>query len=81
VFVHQPQAMYNVTVAEVHTYFAGWGRWLVHNKCSIPKKGRRISFSTTQKGQQGIDILFINLTTLTGPRPLWKDTIIGGGNQ
>ncbi len=33
-FVSQPQVMYNLTVAEAHTYFVGEGRWLVHNaKC------------------------------------------------
>jgi hypothetical protein len=26
--------MYNLTVAEAHTYFVGDGEWLVHNACS-----------------------------------------------
>jgi RHS repeat-associated protein len=34
-FVSQPQVMYNLTVAEAHTYFVGAGRWLVHNGCPI----------------------------------------------
>jgi hypothetical protein len=25
--------VYNLTVAEAHTYFVGAGRWLVHNAC------------------------------------------------
>lgn len=28
-----PQAMYNLTVAEAHTYHVGGGQWLVHNDC------------------------------------------------
>jgi hypothetical protein len=32
-FVHQPRAMYNLTVAEAHTYFVGEQQWLVHNAC------------------------------------------------
>jgi hypothetical protein len=28
-----PQVMYNLTVAEAHTYFVGVGQWLVHNHC------------------------------------------------
>ncbi|MEM7345220.1 MAG: polymorphic toxin-type HINT domain-containing protein, partial [Chloroflexota bacterium] len=30
-FIEQPQMMYNLTVAEAHTYFVGDGEWLVHN--------------------------------------------------
>ena len=32
-FVHQPQVMYNLTVAGAHTYFVGEQQWLVHNDC------------------------------------------------
>ena len=28
-----PQEMYNLSVAEAHTYFVGIGQWLVHNAC------------------------------------------------
>ena len=35
-FVSQPQLMYNLTVAQAHTYLVGAGRWLVHNTC-LPK--------------------------------------------
>ena len=41
-FEVQPQSMYNLTVAEAHTFFVGQGVWLVHNaKCGgkIPIKG------------------------------------------
>ena len=31
--VQQPQVMYNLTVAEAHTFFVGDGQWLVHNHC------------------------------------------------
>ena len=30
---YQAQVMYNLTVAEAHTYFVGSGEWLVHNAC------------------------------------------------
>lgn len=34
VFEATPQVMYNLTVAEAHTFFVGDGNWLVHNaKC------------------------------------------------
>jgi hypothetical protein len=35
-FSLQPQMMYNFTVADAHTYFIGFNRWLVHNTCPIP---------------------------------------------
>jgi hypothetical protein len=34
----EPQVMYNLTVAQAHTFFVGAGRWLVHNapgKCFV----------------------------------------------
>jgi hypothetical protein len=31
--VRQPQVMYNITVAQAHTYFVGESGWLVHNAC------------------------------------------------
>ena len=34
-----PQTMYNLTVAEAHTYFVGNGGWLVHNACSRKLRG------------------------------------------
>ena len=30
-----PQLMYNLTVAEAHTYVVGEGQWVVHNECKI----------------------------------------------
>ena len=44
--VSQPQVMYNLTVAEAHTFFVGVGRWLVHNdSCDIhwPSKPHGVS--------------------------------------
>ncbi|MEZ4868012.1 MAG: polymorphic toxin-type HINT domain-containing protein [Caldilineaceae bacterium] len=32
--VQEPQMMYNLTVAEVHTFFVGEQGWLVHNQCA-----------------------------------------------
>jgi hypothetical protein len=31
--VQQPQMMYNLSVAQAHTFFVGDGQWLVHNSC------------------------------------------------
>jgi len=33
--VEQLQMMYNLTVAQAHTFVVGDGQWLVHNQCSI----------------------------------------------
>jgi len=33
VLVAAPQAMYNLTVANAHTFFVGQGQWFVHNQC------------------------------------------------
>jgi hypothetical protein len=33
VIVQRSQRMYNLTVAEAHTFFVGGGEWLVHNDC------------------------------------------------
>jgi hypothetical protein len=33
--VRSSQVMYNLTVAEAHTYFVGDGQWLVHNDCNL----------------------------------------------
>jgi A nuclease family of the HNH/ENDO VII superfamily with conserved AHH/Pretoxin HINT domain len=32
--IEHTQEMFNLTVAEAHTYFVGEGQWLVHNACS-----------------------------------------------
>ncbi|MEZ4674512.1 MAG: polymorphic toxin-type HINT domain-containing protein [Caldilineaceae bacterium] len=32
-FVAAPQVMYNMTVADAHTYVVGDGEWVVHNSC------------------------------------------------
>ncbi|MEZ4736341.1 MAG: polymorphic toxin-type HINT domain-containing protein [Caldilineaceae bacterium] len=38
--VQQPQVMYNLTVADAHTFFVGDGQWLVHNQCNSSPLGR-----------------------------------------
>jgi RHS repeat-associated protein len=40
-FVQQPETMYNLTVADAHTYFVGDEQWLVHNQCTIRLGNRR----------------------------------------
>lgn len=37
--VNQPKPMYNLTVAEAHTFFVGNGQWLVHNTGPCGPKG------------------------------------------
>jgi hypothetical protein len=37
--VSQGQTMYNLTVAEAHTYFVGEHHWLVHNACPTGNRG------------------------------------------
>ncbi|MEZ4674510.1 MAG: polymorphic toxin-type HINT domain-containing protein [Caldilineaceae bacterium] len=34
-FVATPRVMYNMTVADAHTYVVGDGEWVVHNSCPI----------------------------------------------
>ncbi len=34
-FVAAPQTMYNLTVADAHTYVVGDGEWVVHNACQL----------------------------------------------
>jgi hypothetical protein len=36
---YRPQIMYNLTVAEAHTYAVGSGNWLVHNACARLLRG------------------------------------------
>jgi hypothetical protein len=38
VVVHKQKAMYNLTVAQAHTFFVGQQQWLVHNHCGDPVK-------------------------------------------
>ena len=45
----RPQVMYNLTVAEAHTFFVGDGQWLVHNQCS--KKGAINAVGLPTKGR------------------------------
>jgi hypothetical protein len=36
----RPQVMYNLTVADAHTFFVGTNQWLVHNQCNNSPLGR-----------------------------------------
>jgi hypothetical protein len=48
-FVVRPAMMYNLTVAEAHTYFVGVGRWLVHNaKCPYSNPRNRPAYGKNQ---------------------------------
>ncbi len=40
VSVASPQVMYNLTVAEAHTFYVGDGQWLVHNACPLTTEAR-----------------------------------------
>ena len=35
----RPQTMYNLTVAQAHTFFVGHEQWLVHNTCRVEQDG------------------------------------------
>jgi len=37
------QLMYNLEVAQDHTYTVGQGQWVVHNKCDPSRLGRRLN--------------------------------------
>ncbi len=43
----EPQTMYNLTVAQAHTYFVGNGQWLVHNACGVTLRRNMISAGLT----------------------------------
>ena len=47
--VHRVQTMYNLEVAEAHTFFVGGEQWLVHNKCGNKPTGRRTTFTPGTK--------------------------------
>lgn len=40
--------LYNLTVEDSHTYFVGYGQWLVHSKC-----GEELRFSGKDGSEQG----------------------------
>lgn len=61
-FVYQPQVMYNLTVADAHTYFVGNGQWLVHNFC------RKIA------GTKGLSHSFDEHSTQWFGRPVGRST-------
>jgi hypothetical protein len=46
----RPQRMYNLTVAQAHTFFVGQGRWLVHNQCAPYQVGRYNDLSARSVG-------------------------------
>ncbi len=39
-FAATPQVMYNMTVADAHTYTVGDGEWVVHNSCNWLRGGK-----------------------------------------
>jgi hypothetical protein len=49
--VQQPQVMYNLTVAEAHTFFVGDGQWLVHNSCSFFGSAKKVA-QLTKRAQE-----------------------------
>ena len=46
-----PRTMYNLTVAEAHTFFVGDGQWLVHNTCPPINAGDVGRFSELDKAR------------------------------
>ena len=56
-----PQTMYNLTVAEAHTFFVGDAQWLVHNTgCNLHKKFN--SIWNRIRGHANIDDIYPDLT-------------------
>ncbi|MCB0107994.1 MAG: hypothetical protein KDE53_18860 [Caldilineaceae bacterium] len=54
--VAQPQVMYNLTVAQAHTFFVGDGQWLVHNACLTPNQmNRAIQRGQAPRGIERVD--------------------------
>jgi len=47
--IRQKQAMYNLAVAQAHTYFVGEGGWLVHNACGRKLRRHLLETDTTAK--------------------------------
>jgi len=61
------QRMYNLTVAEAHTFFVGDGQWLVHN-CGEAKnfdEARRLAFEKAGLTNPE-DVLFTKVDPVTG---------------
>ncbi len=50
-----PQAMYNFSVAEAHTYFVGESQWLVHNDCGKVALGKTSHLDDFKKGKDWSD--------------------------
>lgn len=69
--VEQPQWMYNLTVAEAHTYFVGEGRWLVHNICGSVQQLSNGEIRKLKKA--GIDIHDLKGKKGASRRDLFKD--------
>ena len=59
-----PQTMYNLTVAEAHTYFVGAGGWLVHNACSYQAVYERLNNMTPDEFSDFYQKLSDNLDDL-----------------
>ena len=66
----QLQVMYNLTVADAHTFFVGDGQWLVHNECRkvLQTGGNTLDKGTLkelglskQQGKQAIESLKADL--------------------
>jgi hypothetical protein len=49
----KPATMYNLTVAQAHTYYVGSGQWLVHN--SDPCTHIALGFSSTKNSEGVLD--------------------------
>jgi guanyl-specific ribonuclease Sa len=58
--------MYNLTVADAHTFFVGDGQWLVHNTCDIPDLHRP---SILQPELEKLDDVVVHLRREGRPRP------------
>ena len=74
--VHATKVMYNLEVAQDHTFVVGDGQWVVHNKCDpgILRRNLNRAGRTVQQGQEAHHIIPCSLEN----HPLVQDATKGG---
>lgn len=76
-FAAEPQTMYNLTVADAHTFFVGNGQWLVHNGCNYSLIYERLNRMTPEEFSQMVerlgDLSPEELRALTNYSSRWED--------
>jgi hypothetical protein len=62
--VERAKVMYNLTVAQAHTFFVGDNKWLVHNECTIKPSGLVKPSDLAGKSLEEVTSLFNELEEL-----------------